>query len=394
MYGNPKFPGGDTKGGMVHVDAYDRQRHGHSVDVREHYRSRPGAGGWYDGADLGVPTMRYKAINLGLRTLVEPKPEVLRALGLTLEDLVVREKRPLRRQNFEAEATPASARADAQVTSPHAAAKAAQNSPGAVDRKKSGHLTKDGKAIHQPVRASQYVEENAATNKLPREMQPSQELVDALKRNEGKNVDEKTGRHTEYTDSAGYRTIGYGHRLADNEHYPDGITEEQARELFVKDLQIAADRVNRAVKVPFRRACTMRLFRSLSMPLRSNSVIGTTSPKNETAGRSKNRAKGLRFAVGKRRICSMATDMANKLSSTCLPFGPFFEPPGQRAAADDMPLHRFQERFTIDSRRQIKHAVKREKLEHIAMRRIADGRFRAVPAGRAAAVHALPDDGR
>jgi type VI secretion system secreted protein VgrG len=171
---------------------------------------------------------------------------------LTLDDLVVREKRPLRRQNFEAKTTPAAASADTQVTSSNAATKAADTSKnGSLPKasKQPGYLTADGKPIHLPVRASQYAEENAATNKLPREMKPSQELIDALKRNEGKRVDENTGRHTEYTDSAGYRTIGYGHRLADNETYPDGITEEQARELFVKDLQIAADRVNRAVKV-------------------------------------------------------------------------------------------------------------------------------------------------
>jgi lysozyme len=236
----------------AHVDAYDQQRHGHNVDVREHYRSRPGAGGWYDGADLGVPAMRYKAINLGLRTLVEPKPEVLRALGLTLDDLVVREKRPLRRQNFEAKAAPAAARADTQVTSPHAATKvtdASKRTASARGSKQPGYLTADGKPIHLPVRASQYVKDNATTNKLPQAMKPSEELVDEITKLEGRNINPSTGKHDVYRDEAGRPTIGYGHLLKEGENFAGGITEDQARYLLEKGMKDAIAEVNRSVKV-------------------------------------------------------------------------------------------------------------------------------------------------
>jgi lysozyme len=41
----------------------------------------------------------------------------------------------------------------------------------------------------------------------------------------------------EYDDGAGNTTIGYGHMLLEGEDYPNGITEEQAIELFRKDVE-------------------------------------------------------------------------------------------------------------------------------------------------------------
>lgn len=48
-----------------------------------------------------------------------------------------------------------------------------------------------------------------------------------------------------YRCGAGHETIGYGHKLAPNEKYPDGITEEKAEELLRRDLQGALAVVRR-----------------------------------------------------------------------------------------------------------------------------------------------------
>lgn len=279
-----KIPGGQVKGGLVHVDAYDQQRHGHSVDVRQHYRSWPGSGGWYDGADLGAPLLRFRSKNLGMGGFeIQPKPEVLRTLGLTLDDFVqpdrrrapVRHEQPKRRDGVQrgpSDASPvqiglggkgpvetrlleANTAAPPRATPSSAAAKppsqaAAQKGQRQRPNPQPGYLTDDGKPIYKEVRASQYVNENAATNKLPSQMQPSDAFIDAVKKIEGKNIDKKTGLHAEYRDEAGYPTIGYGHRLADKESYPGGITEEQAEALLRQDLQEAKNNVDRAVKVP------------------------------------------------------------------------------------------------------------------------------------------------
>jgi lysozyme len=42
-------------------------------------------------------------------------------------------------------------------------------------------------------------------------------------------------RASVYRDQAGYATIGYGHRLANGESYPNGVTEEEARRLLALD---------------------------------------------------------------------------------------------------------------------------------------------------------------
>ena len=53
-----------------------------------------------------------------------------------------------------------------------------------------------------------------------------------------------------YSDVAGFRTIGYGHRLTPAESYPDGITLAQAESILNADIAIAETAVTRLVRVP------------------------------------------------------------------------------------------------------------------------------------------------
>jgi lysozyme len=53
-----------------------------------------------------------------------------------------------------------------------------------------------------------------------------------------------------YNDLAGFRTIGFGHRLASSEAYPTGITLEQAESILAHDIATAESAVERLVKVP------------------------------------------------------------------------------------------------------------------------------------------------
>lgn len=53
-----------------------------------------------------------------------------------------------------------------------------------------------------------------------------------------------------YLDAAGYKTIGYGHKILRGEDYSDGITEEQATVLLRRDVQYAVDAVNASLKRP------------------------------------------------------------------------------------------------------------------------------------------------
>lgn len=53
---------------------------------------------------------------------------------------------------------------------------------------------------------------------------------------------------TEYLDVAGFRTIGYGHKLLSGEHYPNGITEAQASVILARDVAIAEGAVSRLVR--------------------------------------------------------------------------------------------------------------------------------------------------
>jgi lysozyme len=52
-------------------------------------------------------------------------------------------------------------------------------------------------------------------------------------------------RLKKYKCSAGHWTIGFGHKLAPGEDYPDGITREKAEELFWADVAGALAEINR-----------------------------------------------------------------------------------------------------------------------------------------------------
>ena len=53
-----------------------------------------------------------------------------------------------------------------------------------------------------------------------------------------------------YDDVAGFRTIGFGHRLTLGEAYPNHITMPQAEEILNRDLAVAEAAILRLVKVP------------------------------------------------------------------------------------------------------------------------------------------------
>jgi len=52
-----------------------------------------------------------------------------------------------------------------------------------------------------------------------------------------------------YTDVAGFRTIGYGHKIKPQESFPDGIGEPQAAILLASDVAQAEKAVTRLVRV-------------------------------------------------------------------------------------------------------------------------------------------------
>jgi lysozyme len=53
-----------------------------------------------------------------------------------------------------------------------------------------------------------------------------------------------------YNDKFGYMTIGYGHKILPGEDFKNGITEDEAMELFKKDIAERIKIVNGLVKVP------------------------------------------------------------------------------------------------------------------------------------------------
>lgn len=57
-------------------------------------------------------------------------------------------------------------------------------------------------------------------------------------------------RQFTYVDSAGYPTIGYGHKLLHAEMFPDGVDDEQATALLEADVATAENAVRGLVKVP------------------------------------------------------------------------------------------------------------------------------------------------
>lgn len=61
-------------------------------------------------------------------------------------------------------------------------------------------------------------------------------LVERVKRHEGCVL-------TTYMDSLGHESIGYGHKLTRLESYPNGITEDEAMDILITDLDIAKSQV-------------------------------------------------------------------------------------------------------------------------------------------------------
>lgn len=65
---------------------------------------------------------------------------------------------------------------------------------------------------------------------------------------------------TPYICPAGHPTIGYGHVIERNEHFPDtGISETEAQELLARDVAVAENAVNRLVSA----ALTQQQFDAL-----------------------------------------------------------------------------------------------------------------------------------
>lgn len=73
-------------------------------------------------------------------------------------------------------------------------------------------------------------------------MQLSAEGLELMKRFEG-------FRNHQYTDVAGFATIGYGHRIVPPEAFPGGVSEPQATALLAGDVSAAERAVSRMVKV-------------------------------------------------------------------------------------------------------------------------------------------------
>ena len=73
-------------------------------------------------------------------------------------------------------------------------------------------------------------------------MQLSAEGLELIKRFEG-------FRSQQYTDMAGFPTIGYGHRVVPPESFPGGVSEPQAANLLAGDVFAAERAIGRLVKV-------------------------------------------------------------------------------------------------------------------------------------------------
>ena len=73
-------------------------------------------------------------------------------------------------------------------------------------------------------------------------MQLSAEGLNLIKRFEG-------FRSQQYTDVAGFPTIGYGHRVVPPESFPGGVSELQAAAILAGDVSAAELAIGRLVKV-------------------------------------------------------------------------------------------------------------------------------------------------
>jgi len=74
-------------------------------------------------------------------------------------------------------------------------------------------------------------------------MNMSRSGLELLKKSEG-------FRNRSYQDVAGFRTIGFGHRLLPGESFPEGISLAQGKEILSHDVRNAETAIERLVKVP------------------------------------------------------------------------------------------------------------------------------------------------
>lgn len=79
------------------------------------------------------------------------------------------------------------------------------------------------------------------------------DLINSLKKLEGTIAYQKAtgtfknGRFYQYTDTNGYPTIGYGHKILSGEDFSKGLTSEQADKLLKQDAQSAINQTNRLI---------------------------------------------------------------------------------------------------------------------------------------------------
>jgi len=108
-------------------------------------------------------------------------------------------------------------------------------------------------------------------------MQLSAAGLELIKRSEG-------FRSRPYADVAGFRTIGYGHRMSPPESYPEGIGEAEAIAILAADVRQAEQAVGRLVRV----ALSQGQFDALvdfCFNLGAGRLAGSTLLKELNAGR-------------------------------------------------------------------------------------------------------------
>ena len=116
-------------------------------------------------------------------------------------------------------------------------------------------------------------------------MELSAEGLELIKRSEG-------FRSEPYMDVAGFKTIGYGHRILETESFAEGIGEAESAAMLAADVRLAERAVNRLVRV----ALTQGQFDALvdfCFNLGAGRLAGSTLLRELNAGRHQVAAKQL-----------------------------------------------------------------------------------------------------